>query len=663
MGNDDLLEQVKTSAHQSTSYGSIPHTKDSSSLCEYITDPSHWPFHGISLLMVSFIYFSSYVCVESQGGLEVPIIKVMNIDTTRYSLLLVAFSSPNVLFCLVGGVIVDRALGHKLSLILVVAMTGVGQFLMGLGAFLDHFWLMIVGRMFIGVGNEMTDVVSVALASKKQNATFRMSLYYTAAKLGGSSSLAVSQYIYEQLRFIENPSYRLGSTLLVGVMLMMMAFVISIILFFLDMKEEKVIKRERQKISMIRWNEIKNFPMSFWICVAEVSIFCGGVIVFTAIGQDFYTKKYSLTPFESGAANSLVFLATIAVAPIIGCLINRLGRHSFCSVVGMLAALSAHLTILCSSNSFYIPYLASTVYSVSYALIMPSLYTIPCLLIQPNKMATAYGFIHSGINLYVAVMSVISVYYPTVPGSYVPLVFVPGLFGWVYEELYSDVLHRITSHGYILVGVDLHYPGYGTSSDDDATLLKLIDWLIADLNDKELTLHGDPGVKADWTLLGLMGHSAGNDNILKVIERNETLAKAVSFIEPMSYSFEKELSYSLPSLCYGTQYSEENPKCIYADFDYRHFYNKLHCPRIQMSAVEYGHCDILNDSGWELCHVSHSCKTNTTNDRVLYHRFISGLITGFFGYYLQDSPPLLSYLTNLTNIPVALENFKYDIKC
>ena len=53
----------------------------------------------------------------------------------------------------------------------------------------------------------------------------------------------------------------------------------------------------------------------------------------------------------------------------------------------------------------------------------------------------------------------------------------------------------------------------------------------------------------------------------------------------MSYSFEKMLPFSFPSLCYGTQYSEEDPKCIYAEFDYRHFYNKLHCPRIQMSAM------------------------------------------------------------------------------
>ena len=70
-------------------------------------------------------------------------------------------------------------------------------------------------------------------------------------------------------------------------------------------------------------------------------------------------------------------------------------------------------------------------------------------------------------------------YFPTVPGNYVPLIFIPGLFGWIYEELYSDVLHRITSHGYIVVGVDLHYPATNESIsfDDNTKLLKLVDWV------------------------------------------------------------------------------------------------------------------------------------------------------------------------------------------
>lgn len=61
-----------------------------------------------------------------------------------------------------------------------------------------------------------------------------------------------------------------------------------------------------------------------------------------------------------------------------------------------------------------------------------------------------------GGPLYAVFLS--SVFFPTRPGSYVPVVFVPGLFGSVYAELYTDVLSQLASHGYIVVGVDLKWP-------------------------------------------------------------------------------------------------------------------------------------------------------------------------------------------------------------
>ena len=48
--------------------------------------------------------------------------------------------------------------------------------------------------------------------------------------------------------------------------------------------------------------------------------------------------------------------------------------------------------------------------------------------------------------------------YPTVPGEYVPLLFVPGLNGVVYPEVYSTVTTRLASYGYLLASVDLYWP-------------------------------------------------------------------------------------------------------------------------------------------------------------------------------------------------------------
>ena len=416
MDSGGQLEGVQINP-QSQSYGSIAEndgkfaarTKHQSSLCQYITDPQHLPFHCIFLLLLCYVYFASYVCMENQGGLEDTIIKVMNIDTTQYSLLLFMYSWPNVIFCLIGGVIVDRVLGHRLSLILVVALTTLGQFLMALGAFLGHFWLMLVGRILIGIGNEMADIVCVALASKKKNATFRLSVYYTAAKLGGSTSLAVPQFIYNSLRFLSNPHYRLGTTLLVGVGLMIVAMAVTIIIAFMDIQEDKILKKDKRKMTMIpQCRDIKKFSFSFWISVFLIGIYCGLIIVYTTVGQDFYTKKYGLTPSASGTANSLVFFSTILVTPFVGYLINSTGNHTSWAILGMFAVFAAHLTLLLSFNESYIPYLASTIYSISYTITMPSLYAIPCLVVDPTQTATAYGFVHCSYNFVVTVMSIVT---------------------------------------------------------------------------------------------------------------------------------------------------------------------------------------------------------------------------------------------------------------
>ena len=413
MGGHDQLKGVKISP-QPKNYGSITSgndtdSKEQSLLCNYVTDPHHWPFHGILLLLLCYIYFASYACVENQSGLENTIIKVMNISTARYSLLFSLFGCPNVIFCLIGGVIVDRVLGHRPSLILVTALTTLGQFLMALGAFLGHFWLMLVGRILIGIGNEMTDIVCIALASKKKNATFRLSVYYTAAKLGGSTSLAVPQYIYNSLKFLSNPHYRLGTTLLFGVGLMIVAMAVTIIIIFMDIQEDKILKKEKRKMSMIRCTNIRKFSLLFWISVLLIGIYCGLIIVYTTVGQGFYTRKYDLTPSASGMANSLVFFSTILVTPFVGYLINLVGRKSCWTTLGMLTAFATHLTLLLSTaQQQFIPYLASIIYSISYAITMPSLYTIPFIITEPNQTATAYGIVHCSYNFVVSVMSYIA---------------------------------------------------------------------------------------------------------------------------------------------------------------------------------------------------------------------------------------------------------------
>jgi hypothetical protein len=76
----------------------------------------------------------------------------------------------------------------------------------------------------------------------------------------------------------------------------------------------------------------------------------------------------------------------------------------------------------------------------------------------------------------------LTVFFPIFPASYVPIVFVPGMYGLVYAGWYSDVLKQVASHGYIIIGLDLGYPAINVSrvssiKDDRDKVMKIIDWV------------------------------------------------------------------------------------------------------------------------------------------------------------------------------------------
>ena len=79
----------------------------------------------------------------------------------------------------------------------------------------------------------------------------------------------------------------------------------------------------------------------------------------------------------------------------------------------------------------------------------------------------------------------LSVYYPVSNGSYAPVLFVPGLFGVIYAEWYSDVFERVASHGFIMIGVDTFWPALSDTpttpprniTEEPQFIFKILQWV------------------------------------------------------------------------------------------------------------------------------------------------------------------------------------------
>ena len=69
-----------------------------------LCDPHQIPYRYIILILLCYIQGTTLYAVEKLGGIENTIIQVMRINATQYNLLFFAYTWPNIILCLIGGI-------------------------------------------------------------------------------------------------------------------------------------------------------------------------------------------------------------------------------------------------------------------------------------------------------------------------------------------------------------------------------------------------------------------------------------------------------------------------------------------------------------------------------------------------------------------------------
>eukprot|EP00058_Branchiostoma_floridae_P025327 XP_002610817.1 hypothetical protein BRAFLDRAFT_94941 [Branchiostoma floridae] len=130
------------------------------------------------------------------------------------------------------------------------------------------------------------------------------------------------------------------------------------------------------------------------------------------------------------------------------------------------------------------------------------------------------------------------VYYPARPGVYAVLLFVGGFDGAIRVEMgYTDLLSRVSAHGFVVMGVDMR-SAHGTGgltrvraashrgnlpASPAQTFLQQLDWARKHLN--AYLSNQTAGVSVDWEKTGIFCHSAGCAITLDMILLNHTGVK------------------------------------------------------------------------------------------------------------------------------------------
>lgn len=96
------------------------------------------------------VFIGSYFCYDNPAALQDNFERDLDLSTRNFVLLYSIYSWPNVIFCFIGGFLLDSVFGIRLGTMIYMILTMVGQLIFATGATLNAFWLMMLGRLVFG---------------------------------------------------------------------------------------------------------------------------------------------------------------------------------------------------------------------------------------------------------------------------------------------------------------------------------------------------------------------------------------------------------------------------------------------------------------------------------------------------------------------------------
>uniref|UniRef100_A0A669PXU4 Lysosomal dipeptide transporter MFSD1 n=1 Tax=Phasianus colchicus TaxID=9054 RepID=A0A669PXU4_PHACC len=364
-----------------------------------VCDPSRLPHRLLVLALMCFLGFGSCFCYDNPAALQTQVQGDMKVNTARFMALYAWYSWPNVVLCFFGGFLIDRVFGIRLGTVIFSIFVCVGQVIFALGALLNAFWLMEVGRFIFGIGGESLAVAQNTYAvswfkGKELNLVFGLQL--SMARIGSTVNMNIMGWIYSRVQdLLKHTGHTtLGLALLIGGITCLFSLACALILAYLDKRAEKLLCKEQGKTGeVIKLTDVKNFSLSLWLIFVICVCYYAAVFPFIGLG-----KKFSFSFFCS-----VVYIISAPMSPIFGILVDKIGKNIIWVLCAVVTTLASHIML---AFTFWNPWIAMCLLGVAYSLLACALWPMVAFVVPEHQLGTAYGFMQSIQNLGLAVISI-----------------------------------------------------------------------------------------------------------------------------------------------------------------------------------------------------------------------------------------------------------------
>jgi nitrate/nitrite transporter NarK len=218
---------------------------------------------------------------------------------------------------------------------------------------------------------------------KGKELAFAFGLLITIARLGTIAAFNSTANIQEW-----SGSWR--TAIWVSAVIMFVSFTLFLVYSSIAKSKEKYFKREEKEgnAEKFSFKDIYKFKPSYWLVCLLCMTFYSAIFPFTAFSTVLLQTKFGFSAVLGGRYTSMIFTASMVFTPLLGLLVDKIGKRGIMMIFGSLLLVPAH-SILGLTNIH--PVIPMIMIGISFSLVPAALWPIIPIMVEERRLGTAFG--------------------------------------------------------------------------------------------------------------------------------------------------------------------------------------------------------------------------------------------------------------------------------
>ena len=343
-------------------------------------------YRWLVLFFISMAMFGNYYIYDSISPLADLLKSQLGFSDGDIGLLNAIYSIPNIFMVLIGGYIIDK-IGTKKASILFSALCMIGAVIT---ASQGKLITMATGRLIFGLGAESLIVAVTTVIAKwfrGKELSFAFGLNLTIARLGSFAALNSPTLAKSFFTSWQKP-------LFISVAAGVISVLAVIIYFGMESQASK-------RYTLASAGDVDAIPIgtffstvrqinksSFWFITLLCVTFYSAIFPFQTFAVKFFIEHHGISREMAGFTSSFITFAAMIGTPLFGFMIDRIGKRASLMMIGSILLIPVYLLLIYTRLHPLIP---MAMMGVAFSLIPAAMWPSVALIIEQQRLGTAYG--------------------------------------------------------------------------------------------------------------------------------------------------------------------------------------------------------------------------------------------------------------------------------